>query len=68
MEKGPLGLKLGSALLLGLLNPLAAILPLVDVGNQQDARASAASCQARMHRKLQPALAQPALRLPAGKP
>jgi uncharacterized protein involved in outer membrane biogenesis len=53
VDKGPVGLKLGSALLLGLLNPLAALLPLVDVGNQQAARASAASCQARMHQKVQ---------------
>jgi uncharacterized protein involved in outer membrane biogenesis len=56
VEKGPLGLKLGSALLLGLVNPLAALLPLVDVGRAQEARASAASCQARMHGKLQRAL------------
>lgn len=60
VDKGPLGLKLGSALLLGLINPLAALLPLVDVGKQQEARASAASCKARMHSKLQRAL--PALR------
>jgi uncharacterized protein involved in outer membrane biogenesis len=60
VEKGPLGLKLGSALLLGLVNPLAAILPLVDLGNRKDARANAASCQARMQQKLQRAL--PALR------
>jgi uncharacterized protein involved in outer membrane biogenesis len=60
VEKGPLGLKLGSALLLGLLNPLAAILPLVDLGSPTQARANAASCEARMHRKLQSGL--PALR------
>jgi uncharacterized protein involved in outer membrane biogenesis len=60
VEKEPLGLKLGSALLLGLLNPLAALLPLVDVGNRTEARASAASCQTRMQRKLQSGL--PALK------
>ena len=60
LEKGPVGLKLGSALLLGLLNPLAAILPLVDVGNQKAAQANAASCQARMQQKLQ--RARPAVR------
>jgi uncharacterized protein involved in outer membrane biogenesis len=53
VEKGPLGLKLGAALLLGLVNPLAAILPLVDGGNQKDAKASAARCQARMQQKVQ---------------
>jgi uncharacterized protein involved in outer membrane biogenesis len=63
VEKGPIGMKLGSALLLGLVNPLAALLPLVDLGNAQDARASAANCQARMHQKLQRAL--PALRSPS---
>lgn len=68
VEKGPLGLKMGSALLLGLLNPLAALLPLVDVGSRQDAKDNAASCRAHMQRKLQPALAPPALRKPAGKP
>ncbi len=56
VEKGPLGLKLGSALMLGLLNPLAVILPLVDVGSPNQARTSAVSCQARMHQKLQRAL------------
>jgi hypothetical protein len=48
-----LGLKLGAALLLGLVNPLAALLPLVDTGDQKEAQASAASCQARMQQKLQ---------------
>jgi uncharacterized protein involved in outer membrane biogenesis len=53
VEKGPLGLKLGAALLLGLVNPLAALLPLVDTGSQKEARTSAANCQARMQQKLQ---------------
>jgi uncharacterized protein involved in outer membrane biogenesis len=60
VEKGPLGMKLGTSLLLGLVNPLAAILPLLDTGNRTEAQANAASCQARMHRKLQTGL--PALR------
>jgi uncharacterized protein involved in outer membrane biogenesis len=60
VDKGPLGLKLGSALLLGLINPLAALLPLVDVGSRQAARENAATCKTRMHQKLQRAL--PALR------
>jgi uncharacterized protein involved in outer membrane biogenesis len=60
VEKAPLGIKLGSAVLLGLLNPLAALLPLIDAGNPQAARDRAASCQARVHQKLQSAL--PALR------
>jgi uncharacterized protein involved in outer membrane biogenesis len=60
VEKGPLGLKLGTALLLGLVNPLAAILPLVDAGNRTQAQTSAASCRERMQRKLQGGL--PALK------
>jgi uncharacterized protein involved in outer membrane biogenesis len=47
VEKGPLGLKLGSAILLGLINPLAAILPLVDAGNPQGAQTHASGCQIR---------------------
>jgi uncharacterized protein involved in outer membrane biogenesis len=45
VEKGPLGLKLGAAVLLGLVNPLAALLPLVDTGDSQAARANAARCR-----------------------
>ena len=52
IEKGPLGAKLGSALLLGLINPLAAILPLVDTGNSQQARSSAVRCQAGVHQRI----------------
>ena len=56
VEKGPVGMKLGSALLLGLINPLTAILPLLDLGDPQEARASAARCQARLHQKLSRAM------------
>ncbi len=52
VEKGPLGLKLGAALLLGLINPLAAIMPLVDTGNAKEALASAARCRAHLHTKM----------------
>ena len=52
IEKGPLGAKLGSALLLGLINPLAAILPLVDAGNSQQARSNAVRCQAGVHQRI----------------
>jgi uncharacterized protein involved in outer membrane biogenesis len=45
VEKGPLGLKLGAAVLLGLVNPLAALLPLLDTGDSQAARANAARCR-----------------------
>lgn len=57
VDKGKLGLKLGGAVLLGLLNPLAAILPLVDPGSDAAAKQSGADCRARMHSKLQRGLA-----------
>ncbi len=52
VEKKPLGLKLGSALLLGLLNPLAALIPLVDVGSSGVAQQQAQICQAHLQKKL----------------
>jgi AsmA family protein len=56
VEKGPLGMKLGLTLLLGLMNPLAGILPLMDVGNTKDADIIAANCRERMQKKTSPAL------------
>lgn len=52
VEKGLLGTKLGSSLLLGLINPLAALLPLVDTGNNDEAKQHANTCQARLQEKL----------------
>ena len=37
LEKGPLARKIGASVLLGLLNPLAAILPLIETGPGKDA-------------------------------
>lgn len=45
LEKGPLVRKAGSAVLLGLINPLAALLPLIDPGSEK-ARERTAGCQA----------------------
>jgi uncharacterized protein involved in outer membrane biogenesis len=53
LDKQKLGLKLGGAVLLGLLNPLAALLPLLDPGSGTAARQNAADCRTRMHSKLQ---------------
>lgn len=53
VDKQPLGLKLGSALLLGLINPLAAIIPLIDPGSSAQAQQNAAACYTRLHGKLQ---------------
>jgi hypothetical protein len=53
VEKQALGIKLGSALLLGLINPLAAIIPLVDPGSSNEAQRYATACRTRLHSKLQ---------------
>ncbi len=53
VEKGPLGLKLGSSLLLGLINPLAALIPLLDAGNRDASQKEAQACQAQLQKKLQ---------------
>jgi uncharacterized protein involved in outer membrane biogenesis len=44
VERGPLGVKLGAAFLLGLVNPVAALLPLMDTGDKKGARASDFRC------------------------
>jgi uncharacterized protein involved in outer membrane biogenesis len=53
VDKQALGIKLGSALLLGLINPLAAIIPLVDPGSSNEAQRYATACRTRLHSKLQ---------------
>ena len=50
VEKGPLGLKLAGAFLLGLINPLAALIPLIDPGDAAAAQRGAAGCQRLMQR------------------
>ncbi len=45
IEKGPVARKLGASLLLGLLNPLAALIPLIDTGNSEAAARSGAGCR-----------------------
>jgi len=45
LDKGKLGSKLGAAALLSLLNPLAALIPLVDPGETDTARRSGEDCQ-----------------------
>jgi uncharacterized protein involved in outer membrane biogenesis len=52
VEKGPLGFKVGSAFLLGLINPLAALIPLLDIGNKDAAVEHAAECRELMHRTI----------------
>ncbi len=44
IDKGALGVKVGSALLLGLINPLAALLPFIDTGDAEKAKAATVGC------------------------
>ena len=48
IEKGRLGRKLAASFLLGLINPLAALIPLIDPGNTTDAERGATGCRALM--------------------
>jgi AsmA family protein len=58
LEKGPLARRAVPALLLGLINPLAALLPLVDPGSDQ-ARDRMAGCQALVAQAQRPAGSRP---------
>jgi hypothetical protein len=46
VEKGPLAKRVGTAALLALLNPLAAVIPFFDTGSDDDAQRGAQACQA----------------------
>ena len=50
IEKGPLGRKLATSFLLALVNPLAALLPLIDRGDADAAKANSIGCQALTQR------------------
>ena len=51
IEPSRLAARAGAATLLAFLNPLAAIVPFMDVGNNEDAKRGAAKCQALAQRK-----------------
>ena len=66
LDKAKLGTRLGASALLSLLNPLAALIPLIDFGNSEDARRGGEACRALSQRiKARPALAAPAPARPA---
>jgi len=50
LEKGPVAAKVGAAALLALVNPIAAVVPFVDPGANDDAKREAAACQALLQR------------------
>ncbi len=61
VEKGKLGTRLGASALLALVNPLAALIPLIDVGSGADAQHDADACRAFSERfKAKPLLPPPA--------
>ncbi len=61
LEKGRLGAKLGASAVLSLLNPLAALIPFIDMGNSEDAQRGSDECRALSKRIAgKPPLAAPA--------
>ena len=50
IERGKLGARLGASALLALINPLAALIPLIDAGNSADAARGADQCRALAQR------------------
>jgi hypothetical protein len=60
IDKGKLGTRLGAAAVLALVNPLAAVIPLIDIGNAADAQRGGDDCRALSARiKTAPELAPP---------
>lgn len=60
VDKAKLGTRLGASALLGLINPLAALIPLMDAGNSAEATRGADACRALSQRiAAKPALPAP---------
>ena len=60
LDTGRLGARVGVAALLGLLNPVAALIPFIDVGSADEAQRGAAGCaQLARRMKAQPTLPAP---------
>ena len=51
LEKKPVGLKLAASVLLAIINPLAAVIPLLDPGDTAEAKKRAAGCFSLMRKK-----------------
>lgn len=62
IDKAPLGKKLGIAFLLGLANPLAALIPLVDGGDAKAAERGAAGCKSVLQKASAKRVIPPAVR------
>ena len=63
IDKAKLGQRIGAAALLGLLNPIAAILPFFDIGDSDDASRGASKCRALSQRVGAKPGVQPPLKL-----
>ena len=50
LEKNPVGLKLAASIFLAIINPLAAVIPLLDSGDTKEAKQRAAGCQSLMQK------------------
>ena len=50
IDKAKLGQRLGAAALLGLLNPVAALIPFFDIGDSDDSKRGASQCKALSNR------------------
>jgi uncharacterized protein involved in outer membrane biogenesis len=55
LDKTPVGLKLAASVLLAIVNPLAAVIPLLDSGDTKEAKQRAAGCQSIMQKHKVPA-------------
>ncbi|MDO8969466.1 MAG: hypothetical protein Q7U74_02190, partial [Saprospiraceae bacterium] len=53
LEKKPLGLKLAASVVLAIVNPLAAVIPLLDSGDTKEAKQRAAGCLSIMQKNTQ---------------
>jgi len=62
LDKGPLAAKLAGAVLLALVNPLAALIPFIDLGNASAAERGSEGCRGLVQRAAKPAA--PAARTP----
>ncbi len=62
LDKGPLAAKLAGAVLLALVNPLAALLPFIDLGNARAAESGSEGCRRLVQRAAKPSA--PATRAP----
>ncbi len=50
LEKKPVALRLGASVLLAIVNPLAAVIPLLDTGDNKEAKQRAAGCLSMMQK------------------